>query len=117
MRTAAPSAVLEYRRCLGVQRIEEGYSTQEVADFLGIDPSTVRRWLAADPAAGGPGPGRPAKLTCTQEKVVLRWLCDPPTEYGFATDLWSTPRLAQLIEQTFDVRFNADYLGTWLRQR
>ncbi len=48
---------------------------------------------------------------------MLRWLSEPPTEYGFPTDLWSAPRLAQLIEQTFDTRFNADYLGTWLRQR
>jgi transposase len=65
----------------------------------------------------GPGPGRPTKLTSTQEKIVLRWLSESPTEYGFPTDLWSAPRLAQLIEQTFDTRFNPDYLGTWLRQR
>src|SRR5262249_29399809 len=48
---------------------------------------------------------------------VLRWLSESPTEYGFPTDLWSAPRLAQLIEQTFDTRFHPDYLGTWLRQR
>jgi transposase len=102
--------------------VAEGYSTQEVADFLGVHPSTVRRWRAAATAAvggatAGPGPGRPAKLTSTQEKIVLRWLGEPPSEYGFATDLWSAPRLAQLIEQAFDTRFNPDYLGTWLRQR
>jgi transposase len=122
MRTAGSPAVLEYRRCLGVQRVAEGYSTQEVADFLGVDPSTVRRWLAAatttvGSAAAGPGPGRPVKLTSTQEKIVLRWLSEPPSEYGFPTDLWSTPRRAQLIEQAFDTHFNPDYLGTWLRQR
>src|SRR5262249_28037309 len=122
MRTAGSSAVLEYRRCLGAQRVADGYSTQEVADFLGVDPSTVRRWVATAskvvPGANpGPGPGRPTKLTSTQEKIVLRWLSESPTEYGFPTDLWSAPRLAQLIEQTFDTRFNPDYLGTWLRQR
>jgi hypothetical protein len=63
------------------------------------------------------GPGRPAKLTSTQEKIVCRWLSDPPGEYGFPTDLWSAPRLAQLIEQVFGAHFNPDYLGTWLRQR
>jgi transposase len=122
MRTAGPSAVLEYRRCLGIQRVAEGYSTQEVADFLGVDPSTVRRWRATATtdrggAAAGSGPGRPAKLTSTQEKIVLRWLSELPTEYGFPTDLWSASRLAQLIEEAFDTRFNPDYLGTWLRRR
>jgi transposase len=116
---------MTYRRCLAVQRVAEGYSTQEVAEFLSVDPSTVRRWLAAYRCHGGdgltawpgPGPGRPAKLTGTQEKIVLRWLSDPPTEYGFTTELWSAPRLAQLIEEEFGVPFHPDYLGTWLRQR
>lgn len=118
MRTAGSVAVVEYRRCLGVQRVAEGYSTEEVADFFGVDPGTVRRWVvAATHATVGPGPGRPAKLTTTQEKIVLRWLSESPTEYGFPTDLWSAPRLTQLIEQAFEIHFNPDYLGTWLRQR
>src|SRR5512142_843163 len=41
----------------------------------------------------------------------------PPTEYGFTTDLWSAPRLVQLIEQEFDAHFHPNYLSTWLRQR
>lgn len=116
---------MRYRRCLAVQRVAEGYSTWEVADFLGVDPSSVRRWLAAYRCHGsegltawpGLGPGRPASLTNTQEKIVLRWLSDPPLEHGFATELWSAPRLAQLIEEEFGVHFHPDYLGTWLRQR
>src|SRR5512135_888615 len=112
MRSAGSPAVLEYRRSLAVQRVAEGYSTEEAADFLGVDPSSVRRWLAAYRRDGGDGltaqpvPGRLPKLTTTQEKIVLRWLSDPPTEYGFATDLWSGPRLAQLIEQEFDAHFH-----------
>jgi transposase len=123
MRTPGSTAVVEYRRCLAVQSVADGYSTQEVADFLGVDPSSVRRWLAAYRRHGGDGltaqpvPGRAPKLTTTQEKIVLRWLSDLPSEYGFTTDLWSAPRLAQLIEQEFGAHFYANYLSTWLRQR
>jgi transposase len=114
---------LEYRRCLAVQRIDEGYSIEEVADFLGVAPSSVRRWVAtfrqhgADGLAAQPVPGRPPKLTSTQEKIVCRWLVDNPTEHGFATELWTAPRLAQLIEQEFGVHFHPNYLTTWLRRR
>ena len=123
MRSAGSPDVLEYRRCLAVQRVAEGYSTKEVADFLGVDPRSVRRWLAAYRRHGGDGltarpvPGPSPKLTTTQGKIVLRWLSDLPTEYGFATDLGSAPRLAQLIEQEFGAHFHPNYLSTWLRQR
>jgi transposase len=125
MRTVGTSIELQRRRCLAVQRVAEGYSTAEVADFLGVAPRSVRRWLAAFRRHGAeglvarsrPAPGPPPKLTSTQEKIALRWLSDSPTEYGFPTDLWSAPRLAQLIEQEFDVHFHPHYLSTWLRQR
>jgi transposase len=123
MRTTGSPDVLEYRRHLAVQRIGEGYTTQEVADFLGVDPRSVRRWVVAftDQGEGGlaaqPVPGRPAKLTATQEKIVRRWLADNPLEHGFATELWTAPRLAQLIEAEWGIHFHPDYLGTWLRLR
>lgn len=124
MRPDGTPAELERRRHLAVQRIAEGYSTEEVADFLNVAPRSVWRWLAAfrrgnDGLAAqlDPGPGRPPKLTSTQEKIVLRWLSDSPTEYGFSTDLWSAPRLVQLIEQEFGTHFHPNYLSTWLRQR
>ena len=123
MRTEGSPAILEYRRLLAVQRVEDGHSIGEVADFLGVHRRTVRRWVAAFRQHGASGleaqpvPGRPPKLTPTQEKIVGRWLADNPTEHGFATELWSAPRLAQLIEQEFGICFHSDYLTTWLRQR
>jgi len=92
-----------------VQRVCEGYTAIEVADFLGVDPGSVRRWVAAF--------RRPPKLTPTQEKIVCRWLADNPLDHGFATELWTAPRLRLLIEQEFGVTFHPDYLGAWLRQR
>jgi transposase len=123
MRTPGSPIVLAYRRQLAVQRIEEGYSIEEVADFLDVAPRSVRRWVATfrhqgvDGLAAQPVPGRPPKLTSTQEKIVCRWRADNPTEHGVATELWTAPRLTQLIEQEFGAHFHPDYLTTWLRQR
>jgi transposase len=123
MRTEGSPAVLEYRRRLAVQRVEDGYSIGEVADCVGVDRRTVRRWVAAFRQHGAAGlaahpvPGRPPKLTPTQEKIVAPWLADNPTEHGFATELWTAPRLVLGIEQEFGIRFHPDYLITWLRQR
>jgi transposase len=114
---------LEYRRRLAVARISKGFSTQEVADFLEVDPSTVRRWLAAFRDRGDAGlvakpvPGRPSKLTPIQEKIALRWLTESPTHHGFGTELWTATRLGQLIHEEFGVRLNPRYLSSWVRDR
>src|SRR3954454_17421608 len=123
MRTPGSAGELEYRRRLAVQRVADGYSTQEVADFLGVDPSTVRRWLDAFRARGDPAravkplSGRPGKLTSTQEKIALRWLTESPTHHGFESELWTAARLGQLIREEFGVGLNPRYLSTWLRER
>src|SRR5438477_9691540 len=114
MRTVGTPIELQRRRCLAVERVTEGYSTEEVADFLGVDGRSVRRWLAAfrrhgtTGLAARPAIGRPPKLNPAQERIVRRWLEDSPTEHGFATDLWSAPRLAQMIGQEWGVSFHPD---------
>ena len=123
MRTPGSPIVLEYRRRLAVQRVHEGYSIEEVADFLGVAPSSVRRWVAAFRQQGVKGlsprpvPGRPPKLNSTREKIVCRWLDDNPIEHGCATELWTADDLVRLIEQEWGIRLTPDYLTTWLRRR
>ncbi len=121
MRSKGSPEVLEYRRRLAVERLVEGYSTQQVADFLDVDPSSVRRWQAAFATHGAVGlaarpvPGRPRKLTRLQEKIVLRWLADSPTEHGFPTELWTGARIATWIEEEWGIGFHPHSLQRWLR--
>src|SRR5437667_4333949 len=123
MRTKGSPFELERRRVLAVTRIIEGYSSQEVADFLGVDVSSVRRWHIAIKQNGIAGlvarstPGRPPKLDHRQEKIVRRWLTESPLEHGFTTVLWSAPRLARLIQEEWEITLNPRYLAAWLHQR
>ena len=48
---------------------------------------------------------------------MLSWVAKPPTSFGFPTDLWTSRRLAALIEQRLSIRFNSNYLVEWLRAR
>jgi transposase len=112
MRHKGSSEEHEHRRLLAVQRVLEGYTVAEVAEFLGVDPRSVRRWFAAYREGGEPCllsrpvSGRPPKLNLTQEKIVRRWLGDSPSEHGFETELWTASRLGQLIQEEFGVRLN-----------
>ena len=123
MRTPGTAAELERRRFLAVERLRDGYSAQEVAEFLGVHIRTVYYWQALSKRKGGkalnakPPPGRPRKLTACQERTVLGWFRKNPRSFGFATELWTARRVAQVIERKWGVKFNPRYLNAWLGAR
>src|SRR5512142_1470834 len=86
MRTKGSPDELEHRRQLAVRRFLDGYSADEIAEFLGISPRTVWRWLGLFRARGPEGltarpvPGRPPKLTVT--RVVDRPPAGPADRGG-----------------------------------
>ena len=111
-------------RCrLAVQKVEAGWPQKAVADFLGVHPVTVNKWVRAHRAdpdarlAGKPHPGRTPFLTPAQEEKVLGWLADKPTRHGFPTDLWTARRVADLIRQKFEIEFHPGYLREWVGER
>ena len=123
MRSQGSAPELEWRRELAVARVAEGYSQAQVAAILGVHPNTLSRWVGTartqgtDALKAKPTPGRPRKLTARQEKTVLGWVTKSPTSFGFAADLWTSRRLAALIEQRLGIHFNSNYLVEWLRAR
>jgi transposase len=123
MRTIGSAEELERRRLLAVERVSEGYDITEVAEFLGVHPATVRMWWKAYQKHGAAGlaakpvPGRPPKLTPAREIEVIRWLQKNPKSFGFATELWTARRVAQVIERKWGVKFHPNYLSEWLSQR
>jgi transposase len=111
------------RRTLAVALALDGGSPAEVADVLDVSPSSVWRWLQRwrDGGQAGlrtrPGQGRPPKLSDAQARQVLGWLDRSPCDFGFATERWTAPRVAALVERRLGVRMNHRYLNDWLSRR
>jgi transposase len=120
MRPHGTAAELERRRRLAVRKLQEGYSAQDVADFFDVAPRTVRRWRAEHRRRGDrglnakPAPGRPSKLSAGQVRQVLSWFHKNPKSFGFATELWTARRVAQVIHRKWDIAYNWRYLNGWL---
>ena len=123
MRSTGSPAELEHRRYLAIRRLLEGSSTEEVAEFLDVEVRSVQRWWRIfrqrgwKGLAATAGAGRPQKLTFTQEKIVIRWLQETPTDFGFTTELRTCRRLSGLIWQEWRIRLQPRYLPRWLRER
>ena len=56
-------------------------------------------------------PGRPLKLAATQRKKLVRLLLKGPLAQGYRTNLWTTARIAALIESEFGVSYHPDHIG------
>jgi transposase len=123
MRPTGSAAELEVRRRMAARLLAEGQGIRAVARTVGASPSSVKRWrdrLKARGAAGlkaKPHPGRRPRLTKRQQQQLVRLLRRGPLAAGYATDLWTCPRVADLIAQCFGVRYHPDHVWRLLQMR
>src|SRR6266511_1801519 len=75
------------------------------------------RWLAGGRAGlAGPGRwGRPSRLTDRDWRRVERALLDGAEAHGFDTDLWTLPRVAEVIWRLTGVSYHPGHVWWLLR--
>jgi len=121
MRPCGSAKELEARRHRAVRLLEQGNSQAEVALRVGVTPFSVWRWWKAYREGGQaalrakPPPGRPCKLTNAQRKDLRDRLLEGAPANGFATDLWTCRRVAQLIRRHYGVGYHVESLPRFLR--
>jgi transposase len=120
MRPPGSPGELERRRRRAIALLKEGYQPVEVARMVGVDRRSVRRWSAfyrqrgERALAAKAAPGRPPKLTAQDKARLERRLFRGAKAAGFPTDLWTCPRVAELLRSRFGVRYHVDYIGPLL---
>jgi transposase len=122
MRSKGSAAQLEYRRQLGGKLLAQGKGVHEVARLLGVAPSSVSRWKQAVAHGGEPAlrakphPGPKPRLSRRQKARLLAKLRQGPRKAGYATELWTCPRVAAVIQQLFGVRYHPAHVWRLLRE-
>lgn len=121
MRPLGSPKQLERRRHRAIRLLKEGFAPVEVARKLGVDRRSVRRWRASHEREGEaglvakPASGRPPKLGRRARSRLAKLLLKGASASGYPTDLWTCPRVAQLIRREFRVRYHVDHIGRLLR--
>jgi len=111
------SEQLQGRRLRAIALLEQGYTQVEVAQKLGVTQGAVSQWKTAHTHGGDkaleakPAPGATPKLTDKQCQRLLKYLQQGPRKHGWPTELWTLPRIVQLIEKKFSVQY--DQSGVW----
>ena len=117
MRLKGSAKVLEARRRRALQLLQSDASLREVARQIGCHASSVMRWrdrlrmLGEEGLKVGSSPGRPPRLSSQQRKRLLSDLLKGPGAFGWRTEVWTTARIAQLIEKEFQVTYHPDHIG------
>jgi transposase len=121
MRPTGSPEELQRRRERGIALLKEGYAPVEVARMVGVDRRSVQRWNAAFRQTGKrgiaarPASGRPTKLDEADKRRLEKVLLKGAKAAGYPTDLWTCPRVAQVIAEHFAVTYHVDHMGRLLR--
>jgi len=114
--------MLEERRRKIIAFLKRHLSLHEIARRIGCHASSVMRWRNAFRAKGAeglkakPAAGRPPKLSAPQKQRLVRLLAQGAVAHGYRTELWTTQRIADLIEQRLGVRYHRNHVGKLLHQ-
>ena len=97
---------LQRRRLRGGRLLLRGESQAEVARRVGVTRTTVSDWNELVREGGLESlkrrpRGRPPGLDVAQRRELMRALSGGALAEGFATELWTLPRVGQLIERRF----------------
>ena len=95
---------------------------KDVAAAVHASTSSVKRWRDAYEAQGDaglnsiPNEGRPPRLNEKQRKRLTRVLLKGARASGYPNDLWTCPRVAEVIQRLFGVHYHVDHIGKLLHR-
>jgi transposase len=111
----------EYRRFRAWDLAQQGWRQCEIAIALGVTESAVSQWLKRARSEGiealrhHPAPGPQPKLRPEQRAQVPPLLAQGAEAFGFRGEVWTTKRVAAVIELTFGVRYHPAHVSRLLR--
>ena len=112
---------LERRRLKAARLFERGRSQGEVARQLGVHRQSVSRWHQAWKIQGPKAlrkagrAGRKPRLQAAQLAQLGQGLKEGPEVLGYGTGLWTTWRVADLIERQTGQKFHPGHVWRILR--
>lgn len=107
---------LERRRFEAIRQYQKGVTQSQIARDLRVARQTVVRWVSQYRRDGKQSlrkagrAGRMPLLDSVQLAQLNLMLLAGPEEFGFSTPLWTCPRVAQVIEVEFGVKYHPGHV-------
>jgi transposase len=114
---------MEARRMRAAELFDKGMIPAEIARQEGVSHQIVSEWRKAwwrsglDGLRGAGRAGRKPKLTADQLANVEEALAKGAEANGYTTDLWTLPRVAEVIEHATGVSYHPGHVWYVLRDQ
>ena len=112
----------EARRLRAWELKQQGWKQNKIAEALGVTPGAVSQWLSRAESegveglysrkAGGPKP----RLSDEQLAKLPALLTKGAEAYGFRGEVWTRPRVVEVIKREFRVTYTPQHVGNLLRK-
>lgn len=117
MRPLGSGKKLADRRLNAVEAIESGtWTVKEAAHRSKVSVRSIYEWLKRYRNGGRKAisqkvqPGRPAQLSSKDLEKLRRLLLKGAKKAGFDSDLWTCPRVSEVIFETWGIRYHPDHV-------
>src|SRR6266581_9791325 len=110
------------KRLRAVVMNSEGYTSGELAQILQAPRSKVSEWLqryqtdGIDGLLEGVRSGRPSELSEKQHQQLGDILDSGPVAYGLDSGIWTSPMIAWVIEEEFDIHYHPGHVRKLLHR-
>lgn len=100
---------------------EQGWKQKDIAAALGVSEGAVSQWFKKAKEQGAqalrhqPPPGAQPKLSPEQRAQLPVLLAKGAEAFGFRGQVWTTERVAQMIQQQFGVSYHPAHCSRLLR--
>ena len=112
----------EGRRLRAYELKQEGWKQKRIAEALGVTEGAVSQWMTRAREEGVEGlrhrkhVGPKPKLTVEQRAQLPGLLLRGPEAFGFRGEIWTQPRVAEVIRREFGVQYHPSQVGRILKE-
>jgi len=121
-KSTSPKNWREERRMQAWKLHEQGWKQNKIAEALGVTEGAVSQWFKKAREKGVEAlrhkspPGSQPKLSKDQQAQLPVLLQQGAEAFGFRGQVWTTARVAQMIEQQFGVKYHPAHCSLLLRK-
>jgi transposase len=112
----------EARRFRAWELYQKDWKQKDIAEALGVTKGAVSQWLKRAKEGGVDAlrhckpPGASCRLSSEQRAQLPQLLGQGAQFFGFQGDLWTLPRVAEVIRREFGVSYDPSQVGRILKR-